>query len=742
MTDNRRSGADETVGPSARVAALLEELTVEEKCSLVHGHVDPEGNATGYIPGIPRLSIPELRLADGPLGIRSERPATAFPASIALAATFDPTLARKQGAALAREAAARDQDVLLAPGLNLIRVPQCGRNFEYYSEDPLVTGRFAAATIDGIQSEDVIATPKHFVANNQETRRAAVSAAIDERVLRALYLRGFHDAVEADPGAIMTAYNRVNGTFMSEHHDLVGGVLKGEWGFDGFVMSDWFGTESASGAANGGLDLEMPGTSLEKQFESMGIDPDSVADEMDPTIAEGMPDVDSGGLFAADLVDAVAAGVVPLARLDDMVARILGQLDRFGLLEAADTEADSSVTGATEPVTDVPAHRTLAEQIATRGTVLLKNDGVLPLDEKTDIAVIGPAIDEAILGGGGSSETTPFEQTSPVDGLRDRAARTVSVAKGVPRIEAVSLFDGLLEDADEARDDEPASADSEQPSINDAVAAASEAEVAVVFVRDTATEAADRETLALPGRQPELIEAVGAVNEQTVVVINASGPVELPWRDSVAGLVVQWYPGQAHGEAIASVLYGDVDPGGRLPVTFAPAADYPTADERRFPGIEKVATYDEGLRVGYRHFDATDTEPTYPFGHGCSYATFEYTDLAVHAGSDPTASVTVENTSDREGIEVIQVSVSGPAESTPADAETLVRPPRELAGFRSCRIAAGATKTVDIPLDSRAWQRYDPELGWTTDAGTYTVSVGRSSRDQRRQRSVPAHVLE
>ena len=731
MTDSQRPG--DAVTPSPQVAGLLAELTRDEKLSLVHGAVDPAGNATGYLPGVDRLGIPELRLADGPLGIRTDRPATAFPAAIALAASFDPELARQQGTAMAREAAAREQDVLLAPGLNSIRVPHCGRSFEYYSEDPVVTGRVTAAAVEGIQSEGVIATPKHFVANSQETRRAQINAAVDDRVLRELYLRGFRDAVDAGAGAVMTAYNRVNGTLMSEHSRLVRDVLKTEWGFDGFVMSDWFGTESAGRAATGGLDVEMPGTSLDEQFESMGVDPETVADEMDPAIAEGMPDADSGGLFAADLGEAVDAGEVPDSRLDDMVARVLGQLERFGLLAGADSNADSDTAGDGDGETDIgdiPAHRELAERIATRGTVLLKNEALLPLDSASDVAVIGPNVDEAILGGGGSSETTPFEQTTPVEGITSRATGAVDVARGHPPIEAVSMFDALLDEGNES-DAEPTPADTVEPTIPDAVEAAHGVDVAVVFVRDTATEAADRDSLALPGEQDDLVEAVADAAERTVVVVNSSGPVELPWRDSVDAICVQWYPGQAHGEAIAAVLYGDCDPGGRLPVTFAPAEAYPTANERRFPGVDGTAHYDEGLLIGYRYFDATDAEPTYPFGHGQSYATFEYTDLAVDESGDPTASVTVQNTSDRDGIEVVQLYVGPENTAQATGADGLVRPLRELAGFAAIELPAGASRTVEVDIDERALGRYDSEVGWTIDPGPYTVCVGRSSADLR-----------
>jgi len=713
---------------SKTVDRLLSELTLAEKVRLTHGATDTEGTATGFVPGVERLDVPAVRFSDGPLGVRTDEPATAFPASTALSSSFDPDLAREFGRTLGREALARDQDVLLGPGLNLIRVPHCGRNFEYYAEDPVVTGRFAAGVVDGIESTDVVATPKHFVANNQETARASVSAEVDERVLRELYLPGFRDAVDAGAGAVMSSYNRVNGTYMSEHEELLTELLKDEWGFDGVVMSDWFGTESVVGTANGGLDLQMPGISAEELFESMGApgegdaererDEGGAPDEApeDPTegfdYADGMPDPTTGGLYREELADAVEAGEVPESRLDDMVRRLLTQLERHGLL---DESRDAEDPGG---AVDTPDHRDLAERIAVRGTVLLDNDGVLPLADDADVAVVGPNVDEAILGGGGSSETTPFTETSPVDGIEARAEGSVSVARGIPRIEDVSLFDAFEPDDGADADDSESDV-----AIDEAVAAAEAADVALVFVRDQATEAADRETLALPGDQDELIEAVAAANERTVVVANTSGPFETPWREDVAAVVAGWYPGQAHGSAAAAVLYGDSDPGGRLPVTFAPEAEYPTADERRFPGVDGEVHYDEGLLVGYRHFDAIDAEPTYPFGHGRSYATFEYRDA--EAVDDATVAVTVENTSDRPGRTVVQAYVDSPA--APDD---LDRPPRELGGFASLALDSGESRRVTLDLDERAFGRYDSETGWTVDSGDHVVSVGPSSRDR------------
>ncbi len=522
------------------VAALLDELDRAELVRLVHGALDPEGTATGYLPGVERLDVPPLRFVDGPLGVRiPDRRATAFPAPLALAASFDPSLARSQGAAMGREAAAHGQDVLLGPGTNLIRVPHGGRNFEYFSEDPVHSAAFAAAVVEGVQSEDVLACVKHYVANNQETDRATVDVRVGEQPLRELYLPAFRAAVDAGAGAVMSGYNSVNGTPMSEHGRLLGDVLKGEWGFEGFVVSDWFGTTDSVRSANGGLDVEMPGVTGEELASLMGMDeggPDVDFDEL----GGGMPDMRTAARFETELAADVEAGDVSADRLADMAGRVLSQMASVGRLDGE--RPDGAL--------DTDEHRALAERVAVRGTVLLANDGVLPLDDEADVAVVGPNVDEALLGGGGSSEVTPFVSSTPVEGVTERAGGEVTVAHGVEPVADLSFFEET---------EPPADADS---SVEDAAAAAADADVAVVFVRDRATEAMDRPDLRLPGRQDELVSAVADANDRTVVVVNSSGPVELPWREDVAAVVENWYPGQAHGDAAAAVLYGDS--GGRL----------------------------------------------------------------------------------------------------------------------------------------------------------------------------------
>lgn len=688
----------------ADVETVVDELTLEEKIQLVHGAVDPDGTATGYLPGVDRLGIPELRLADGPLGVRvNGAPATLFPASIALAATFDPNLAREQGAAMGREANARGQDALLGPGLNLIRVPHCGRNFEYYSEDPVLTAAFAGAAVEGIQSADVIATPKHYVANNQETHRASVNVSVSERALRECYLPGFKAAVDAGAGSVMTAYNSVNDSFMSENRPLVTDVLKGEWGFDGYVVSDWFGAVSTVESANGGLDLEMPGVTRDELWEMFDLEPpedddDAVFGET-ADVSDGMPDMTNTGNFGGPLREAVERGDVPHARLDDMVTRILRQMERIGVLGGG--------RAASPPEDD--GHRELAETIAARGTVLLENDGTLPLADDADVAVIGPGVEE-ISTGGGSSEMDALHEAPTATGIDARATGSVTVERGVPPIEKVSFFGG----DDEGDDQRP------DPTLDDAVSAAADADVAVVVVEDAAAEAVDRDDLTLPGGQDELVEDVAAVNDNTVVVVQSSGPVELPWRDDVSAVLESWYPGQADGDALAAVLFGDADPSGRLPVTFANEEDYPVTDDATFPGIDGEVQYDENLLVGYRYFDATEADPVYPFGYGLSYAAFEY--RGAELVDERRVEVTVENVSDRAGREVVQAYVR------PSNASD-DRPVRELGGFEAVSIPAGETVTVDVDLDDLAFSEYDETAGWTALEGPFTIEIGRSARD-------------
>ncbi|WP_227379002.1 beta-glucosidase [Haladaptatus halobius] len=709
-----------------RVPSLVASLSLDEKLRLLHGATNPDGSSVGYVPPVPRVGVPALRMVDGPMGIRAiGGSATAFPASVALAASWNPRLAREQGASMAREARAHGQNVLLGPGMNIIRVPHCGRNFEYYSEDPYLSARFAAASVDGIQSEDVIATAKHYVANNQETNRYRVSAAVTERALREIYLPAFRAAVEeADVGAVMTAYNRVNGTHMSDHRTLLRDMLKDEFGFDGFVMSDWWGTESSVGAARAGLDVEMPGIPFEERVLA-----ERLPEEVDPStidFPDTLPDMHEGGLFGEPLREAVEAGAVDEAVIDEKVRRILETMARFELL---DTDPDEERRGGE---LDTPEHRQLARRIAIEGTVLLKNEGVLPLDETAAIAIVGPNADATKLGGGGSSEVTPFRRTTPVDGLRERATEC-RFERGVPPITESSLFDafGTEDRVDESPADTVDTADADDVSLDAAVEAADGADCVVVVVQDDTTESEDRDDLRLPGQQDELVRAVADAAERSVVVLRTGGPVELPWIDDVDAVLETWYAGQAEGEALAAVLYGDADPGGRLPFTFGRRADdYPTTAPERFPGTNDGVDYAEGVFVGYRYFDREDAAPLFPFGHGHSYASFEYGESAVERdGDEVTVTVPVRNVGTRPGKEVVQVYVHDEDPPVP-------RPPRELKGFETVRLDPEERRRVSVTLDRDAFAYYDEDEGWVVSERRFTLLVGRSAREIRDRVSV------
>lgn len=711
---------------NAPVDRVLARLSTAEKLQLVQGGADPTGTATGYLSGVEHLGIPPLRFVDGPLGI-ADGTTTGFPATIALGAAWDPSLAREVGAALGRECRATGHDVLLAPGLNIIRVPTGGRNFEYLSEDPHLTARVGAAYVEGVESAGVAATAKHFVANNQERDRDIIDVVVDNRTLREVYLAPFRAAVSAGVSAVMTAYNRVNGTYMSEHRQLLNGVLRQEWGFDGVTLSDWWGTHGTVGPATGGLDVEMPGVSpVARRAPTnpalravatvdlsgrLGLDVPLHWRIIDRLVADdGQPDPYPPAHFD-DLEQAITTGQVTEATLDAKVRRVLRLYAQVGRIDGPDRS---------RPAVDANAHHALARRVAIRGTVLLANDGVLPFDGSETLAVIGPGADTAKIGGGGSSAVMPRRRVSPAVGLAERAAGT-RVERGLTRIREPSPLAPLLERI----------RSSGRPSaLSAARNAARSADAAVVVVEDAATESRDRPTMTLPGAQNRLVRTVAAANPRTVVVCRTSGPVQMPWLDAVSAVVQTWYPGQADGEALAAVLYGQ-DPGGRLPVTFGrDVDDYPTAPPRRYPGVDGRVHYDEGVFVGYRGFDRADVDPAFPFGHGLSYGSFTYGGLTVTAdGTELSATVPVTNTAATTAREVVQLYVSPPAATVP-------RPASELVGFTSLQLAGGERRRVSLTVPYRHLARYDTDTGWVVDAGSYDVMIGRSSRDRRARASV------
>ncbi|MCY1140933.1 glycoside hydrolase family 3 C-terminal domain-containing protein [Actinoplanes sp. Pm04-4] len=613
--------------------------------------------------------VPAITLTDGPHGVRLQsdagdmlagRPATCFPPAVASGSTWDPALLHRMGEALGDECRAMDVQVLLGPGINLKRTPLGGRNFEYFSEDPVLSGVLATEWVRGLQSKGVGASLKHFAVNNQETDRMTVSADVDERTLREMYLRAFQRVVtQAQPWTVMCAYNKVNGVYASQHHWLLTEVLRDEWGFEGIVVSDWGAVVDRVAALAAGLELTMPG-------------PDDAGDAL--------------------VASAVRDGKLPAEVLEAAVARIRALVDKA-----------VKTTGTY----DAEAHHALAREIAARAIVLLKNDDeILPLrTEGQSLAVLGEFARTPRYQGGGSSQITP---TRLDDALAEITAVTTAPVRFAP---------GYRTDNDAA----------DETLIAEAVALAEGSDVAVVFVGTTReTEGADRADLDLPASHLALIERVVAANPRTVVVLNNGAVVRTsPWDASVPGLVEAWLLGQAGGSAIADVLFGRVNPSGRLAETIPlKLADHPSYLD--FPGEAGHVRYGEGLHVGYRGFDAREQAVSYPFGFGLSYTTFTYGEASAIAGADSVeVTVPVTNSGARDGREIVQVYVSKPG-------SRVRRAPRELKGFAAVDIAAGATGTVTvtIPRDDLAY--WDVRLGrWVVEEGEYAFAVGASSRDLR-----------
>ena len=794
-----------------KIHDILRQMTLEEKISMLSG--------TGFESRpVARLGIPALNMTDGPVGVRWHR-STAFPASIALAAAWDPALATREGSALGREAKAEGRRMLLGPCVNINRVPWGGRDFESYGEDPYLVARVAVGYVKGVQSEKVVACTKHYAANNQEWERESISAQVDERTLREIYFPAFQAAVqEGGSWSIMSAYNKVNGTWCSENPFLLTDVLKREWGFKGMVVSDWGAVHSMVPTVNAGLDIEMP----------------------------------NGQFLRGDsLLLAVRRGDVKEPVIDDKITRILRVIMWTGLLNPQPAP-DSSIISSAQ-------HRALAREVADEGTVLLKNTmGLLPLDAARvhSIAVIGPSAEIARTGGGGSSMVVPLSKISPLQGIKARGGNDITVrfARGcmmdgdVAPVESAVLrpaggkeretglrgeyfanpnFEGqpLMTRIDPAVDFEwgggaPAAGFPEdhfsirwtgllvppetgefelstrsddgsrlfiddtllidnwgdhgivtktgrihfekgktyalrieyyentggatmqlgwriglQRDLQEAVDAAAHADIAVVVVgnsTDYESEGFDRKSLSLPAGQDELIAAVAKANPRTVVVLVNGAPVLMPWIENVPAVVEAWFGGQEGGAAIADVLFGDVNPSGKLPVTF-PKAWNDSPASSTYPGKDGKTEYAEGIFIGYRYFDHANVEPLFPFGFGLSYTTFSYSHLVVVPGpGHETYSVTLDvtNTGTRAGAEVVQVYVSEEHASVP-------RPPKELKAFSRIALQPGETKTVHLTLGESSFAFFHPmKKQWEVEPGTYTVAVGSSSRDVRLSQSL------
>ncbi|GAA4380980.1 glycoside hydrolase family 3 C-terminal domain-containing protein [Agromyces bauzanensis] len=665
--------------PAADVVAAL---TLEEKASLT------SGADFWTTKPVARVGLPAIMLTDGPHGVRKQRedadhlgigdsvPATCFPPAVALGSSFDPELLERVGVALGEEARAERVGVLLGPGINIKRSPLCGRNFEYLSEDPFVSGVLGSALVRGVQTQGVGASLKHFAANNQEADRMRVSADIDERPLREIYLRGFQRVVEDEqPRTVMCSYNRLNGVYTSEDPWLLTRVLRDEWGFEGLVVSDWGAVNDRVTGLAAGLDLEMPG---------------------------------SGGRTDAELVAAVRSGVLD-ERLIDIAAR-----RNVDLVQKATRGVRQSTGSASTPAYDADAHHALAREAAGASIVLLKNDdAVLPLAAGASVAVVGELARTPRYQGAGSSLINPTRLDSALDEIRAIAGAEVPFVAGY-------ADDGTMSDELTA----------------EAVSAASAAENVLLFLGVPAaleSEGFDRDDLELPAAQLALVDAVVAANPRTVVVLSNGGVVRLSGLvERVPAIVEGWLLGQAGGGAIADVLYGVANPSGRLAETIpVRLADSPAYLD--FPGEHSHVRYGEGLFVGYRWYDARELEVSYPFGHGLSYTTFAYSSASVEAdGAGLTVRVTVTNTGDRDGAEVVQVYTSVPGSA-------VVRAPRELKGFAKVTLAAGQSRSVEVRVRRADLAYWDTRVdAWIVEGGAYTVEVGASSRDIRT--TVPVEV--
>lgn len=790
------------------INAVLDQMTLEEQVSLL------SGQDFWSIEANDRLGIGKLRVTDGPNGARGGGSlvggvkSAAFPVGIVIGSSWNPELAREIGAALAQEVKSKNAHVSLAPTVNIQRSVTNGRNFECYSEDPILTADLAVGYIEGLQAAGISATVKHFVGNESEINRRTMSSDVDERSLREVYLVPFEAAVKrAKTWGIMSSYNRLNGTYTAESEWLLTQVLRGEWGYDGIVMSDWFGSMTCEPTVNAGLDLEMPG----------------------PTRDRG-----------AKLVAAVKAGTVTAAMVRERAGNMLRLMARVGSLD--------DHRPFEERAEDRPEHRALIRRAGAEGMVLLQNDGILPLAREGTVAVIGPNAKVAQIMGGGSAQLNAHYAVSPWDGImaklgggvtfapgcdnhffeplltgpltaeffdnqtlsgepvhtevmdsalalwlenaaggrvshKDFSARVrgqVTTAAGLHRVGAVSVgylrvfIDGKLvanawdgwtkgqtffeEGCNEVVGEVELTEGSHEvllefackPSENlgfsamrvgighpmgdaeiaEAARVAAAADRAVVFVGRTGewdTEGWDLAHITLPGRQNDLVAAVIAANPNTVVVLQTGGPVEMPWVGDARAIVQAWYPGQEAGNAIADVLFGDVEPSGRLAQTFPRRwSDNPahSQDPSVYPGLNGHVRYEEGVFVGYRHYDRHGITPLFAFGHGLGYTTFDMGALRV-TEDGARVSVTVTNTGDRVGSTVVQVYVGDPEAS-------VARPLKELKGFAKATLDPGASREVEVALDARAFAFFDVAVGgWRIEAGRFEISAGFSATDLR-----------
>lgn len=665
------------------IKALIAEMTLEEKASLCSGldswHTKP----------IERLGIPSIMMSDGPHGLRKQvqeeehststsEPATCFPTGAALACSWDRGLIGEVGAALGEECQKEEVSILLGPAANIKRSPLCGRNFEYLSEDPYLSSEMAASHIKGVQSKGVGTSLKHFAANNQETRRFLINAVVDERSLREIYLASFEEAVRQEPWTVMCAYNKLNGEYCSENEYLLTDILRQEWGFKGVVVSDWGAVNDRPSGLAAGLELEMP---------------------------------TSCGRGDARIVQAVRGGKLSENVLDNAVSKLLELI-----FKAVDNKKGTVSC-------DMEAHNKLARKVAGECTVLLKNDGgILPLKKKGRLAVIGAFAKNPRYQGGGSSHVNPSKIDCALDVILRKAGKDMDVL----------YADGYREDAVNgifSKTPLTSASDIADPILMDeAVDAARQADAAVIFAglpENYESESFDRRHLRMPDGHNQLIEAVAAVQKNLVVVLSNGAPVEMPWIGEVKAVLEMYLGGQASGGASADLLFGDINPSGKLAETFPKKlSDNPSY--LNFPGETGKVEYREGLFVGYRYYDAAGVEPLFPFGHGLSYTEFDYLSISaerteINDSDELKVSVRIRNSGKLKGKEIVQLYVSDKESS-------VLRPEKELKGFEKVELAPGEEKTVVFTLSKRAFAYYNTEIrDWDVESGEFEILAGPSS---------------
>ncbi|MGD6830597.1 beta-glucosidase [Sutcliffiella halmapala] len=655
------------------ISYLLQELTLEEKAGLCSGlnfwHTQP----------VERLGIPSIMVTDGPHGLRKQRegsdnlgifdsvPATCFPSAAGLATSWNRELVKQVGVALGEECQAEDVAVLLGPGANIKRSPLCGRNFEYFSEDPYLSSELAANHIEGVQSQGVGTSLKHFAANNQEHRRMSTNVVVDERTLREIYLASFEGAVKkSQPWTVMCSYNQVNGDFAAENKYLLTDILKEEWGHTGFVVSDWGAVNERADGLAAGLELEMPS---------------------------------SNGEGDRKIIAAVENGTLPLEALDRAVERLLKII-----FMAVDHKKENATY-------DQEAHHQLARKVAAESMVLLKNDEqILPLKKEGKIAIIGEFAKNSRYQGGGSSHVNPTKLDSVYEELEKLVGSKASL----------SYSQGYQLDSD----------DIDQVLIGESKVAAQKADVAILFVglpERYESEGYDRTHLNIPANHQTLIEAIASVQENVIVVLSNGSPIEMPWISKVKAVLEGYLGGQAFGGAVADLLFGEVNPSGKLAETFPEQLGH-NPSYLNFPGEGDQVEYKEGIFVGYRYYDTKNIQPLFPFGYGLSYTTFDYTDIIVDKkdfADTETVNVhiTVKNTGSRAGKEIVQVYVK--------DLEsTAVRAEKELKGFEKVELQPGEEKTVVVTLDKRSFAYYDvARKDWHVESGEFEILAGKSSEE-------------